>query len=788
MIRFFLSDLRRNLIKVLCLTIGMTVGFLLVAKIYFDQTYDTSFENSDRIFCLRESVINNGEFLEYPSTPGAVAPGLKRYAPQVECATRATGIAPGGMMRLSDGRTFSHEGFAVTDTCFFDIFTTPIIAGNPHDVLDRADMCMIPRSLADRIGGDVIGMTFTMPEFSEAYTAVIGGIYEDFPLNSTVQNRIYAGLPVFDRSGYHGYDNWIGNDRYRSYVRLAPGVSPEELRPAIDSMLVANIDAETLEVWQFNLHLKPLRGMYASGEQVRIMTWMLALLAVLILVCAALNYLLIVIVQMTRRSKEMAVRKCYGTSGKAIFGRVMGESLLFLGSSVILSLLIAYSITGLCGQLLGYSTEQLFSTGRVWAVEGAVCLVLLVLTGVVPAWLYCRTRVAEAFRRQSAGRRTWKMILLAVQFFATGMLMCLLVLVSQQYRMLNSRDLGFEYDNVGYADLSGISPEIRRTMVTELRRLGCVEGVGSSCQDFISICSGNNVWTADNWKTTVNVADFYGVNPSLFDVMGIPLVQGDIFRADADSLTNQVIVSSGFIPLMREAFGWEGENIIGRRFSMSDHQGTSSEDCQEICGVIGEMHRGSFESSTLDRRPTVMFPSSEIEDNLYVRFTSLTSENLAAAQKVLDGLSTRELYIIPYRNNVGMLNEPVKRFGKSVMTVGAAILIIALIGLIGYVADEVNRRGKEIAIRKVTGTSARQIIRLFCTDILKVALPSLVAGGATAIIVGRRWLSQFTEQVSLSPLSMALCMAVLAAVILAVVTINSLAIARSNPSDYLRTE
>lgn len=155
---------------------------------------------------------------------------------------------------------------------------------------------------------------------------------------------------------------------------------------------------------------------------------------------------------------------------------------------------------------------------------------------------------------------------------------------------------------------------------------------------------------------------------------------------------------------------------------------------------------------------------------------------------MLDDLSTRELYIIPYRNNVAMLNEPVKRFGKSVMTVGAAILIIALIGLIGYVADEVNRRGKEIAIRKVTGTSARQIIRMFCTDILKVHFPSLVAGGATALIVGRRWLSQFTEQVSLSPLSMALCLAVLAAVILAVVTINSLAIARSNPSDYLRTE
>ena len=159
------------------------------------------------------------------------------------------------------------------------------------------------------------------------------------------------------------------------------------------------------------------------------------------------------------------------------------------------------------------------------------------------------------------------------------------------------------------------------------------------------------------------------------------------------------------------------------------------------------------------------------------------------AQKVIDSMSgDTEVYITPYKSQIEAKRDPVRRFGTSVMVVGIAILIIALIGLIGYVADEVNRRAKEIAIRKVNGTSARMIVRLFCIDILRVALPSLIAGGAVAMIIGEKWLSQFTQRVSLSPLGLCLCLILLLVLITGVVVINCLRVARSNPVDYLRSE
>ena len=159
------------------------------------------------------------------------------------------------------------------------------------------------------------------------------------------------------------------------------------------------------------------------------------------------------------------------------------------------------------------------------------------------------------------------------------------------------------------------------------------------------------------------------------------------------------------------------------------------------------------------------------------------------AQEVLSRvIPDKELYVTPMSVDVEAMTEPVRRFATSVLIAGLAILLIAMTGLVGYTADEAQRRAREIAIRKVNGESAADILKLFCGSILKVALPSLVAGGAVAIVVGRRWLSQFAEQVSLAPLTIVACLLLILAVLLAVVAFNSLGVARSNPVDHLRSE
>lgn len=787
--KFFTSDLRRNIIKILCLSIGLAVGFLLVAKIYFEQSYDSFFPDIDRIYRITESTVQNGEYKEHQYTPGGSAPELQRHIPQIEKATRFTTLTNGDpVLKLEDGRKIGVADVTLADTCCFDVLKTPILEGDSHEVLAVEDLVMIPRSLAEKIGGDVIGQRFSVVDWGDTYKMTVGGVYEDYPLNSTRKNAVYLSMPTIGKFMWEGScDNLIGNDRYSSYALLAEGADPEEVSALMVKHLKTVIDEEAFTIYDFRMWVRPMAGAYSSQDGVKTMSWMLGILAVVMLMCAGLNYLLIVIGQLSARGKEMAIRKCFGTDRKSIFLMVMGESLFFMLVSLGLAVILAFCFSDLCRDLLGYSPKELFSTGKVWIAEGLVCVGLLVFTGIIPSVIYSRTPVAHAFRPATHGRKVWKLILLAVQFMATGMVMCLLVLVGRQYCMIGNLDIGLDYENVAMFYRYPMSDEKTRTVMDELKKLPFVEGVASADVHPTDWASGNNIWTEGREADEVNVADMEWSNPELFDVMGMPLVQGRGFGANADSTVNEVIVEERMVEVFQKNFGEEDEDIIGKTFYITGHADGGM--LNTIVGVVGNLRRGGFESENADKRVAVFFPSSKVRGNVFIRFTDLTPENLTAAQKVLDSINDGdEIYITPYRMKIEAKRSGIRKFGMSVMVVGIAIILIALIGLIGYVADEVNRRAKEIAIRKVNGTDAWKIVRLFCLDVLKVALPSLLAGGVLAMVVGQRWLSQFTDRVSLSPLSMMACLAVLLILIMGVVAVNTLRVARSNPIDHLRSE
>lgn len=788
MMRFFTSDLRRNLTKIICLSIGLALGLLMVAKVYFEHTYDSFLPDSHRLYLVAESVEQSGEYHEYTQTPGGIAPGVKRYSPSVEGATHSTILTGDGQLATADGRSFDIDGVCMADSCWFDVIATPVLAGNPHDILAAQDMIMIPRSLAEKIGDDCIGMSVIFPHFSNDYSVTIGGIYEDYPLNSSFPNWVFLSLPTIAKFSYDGRENWMGNDRYKSYVKLMKGASAEDIDPDLRKMLAENVDKDVLDNLHYEMHLRPLVGNYSSREGVKTMMTVLTLLSLIILLSASLNYLLIVIGQMGSRSKEMAIRKCYGTSSGRIFLRVMGESIFFLLLSLAFALLIAFSFSDLSKKLLDYSTYELFSTGRVWAVEGGICLVILLITGVVPAWLYCRTPVAEAFRNRPSHRKAWKLSLLFVQFFATGVMICLLALVYRQYCNMARADMGFEYDNVAIASLHSRDRAGASTLIGELKKLGSVKGAASGYQELTSKASGNNIWMNGDTEKTVNVADLYWADPELFQVLGIRMLQGDGFREWADSTSGQVVVEERMVKVLQEKFDVKGDNIIGQRFSITEHGNWDPFSEYEIVGVVSNMRRGGFDKEGADTRAGVFFPGF-YPAYLYVRFNTLTPEALSEAQGVVDKVfPDKATLLTPYREQIGSFLQPVKNFGTSVMIAGIAMLVISLIGLAGYTSDEVNRRAKEIAIRKVTGYTARQVVGIFCLDALKVAVPALLLGGAVALLIGRRWLSMFTDRVSLSPAVMAGCLVVLLIIIGCVVAANSFRIARSNPVGHLRDE
>lgn len=404
--------------------------------------------------------------------------------------------------------------------------------------------------------------------------------------------------------------------------------------------------------------------------------------------------------------------------------------------------------------------------------------------------LRLRVNHTRLFRQASSHRRGWRLAFLSVQFFASGLLLCLLSVVGRQYHLMTHFDMGYDYDNLAILNFSGAAQSSRAAVKSELNRLGCVKAVTSAEHDLSRKASGNNVWLSGRTENVVNVADMYYANSNFLDVLDIPLLQGHGFSETADSTTHEVLVEERFINVLSKLGMDIGDgNIVGRTFNITEHLGLDGTSEFTICGVIADIRRGGLNSLTADNRAGVLFPSSGMEANLYIRFNHLDPESLAQAQEIVDRIiPDNDFYVLPFRMRIDNLNDPVRKFSTSVLIADMAVLLITLIGLVGYTSDEVRRRAKEIAIRKVNGTSTGSILRMFCSDILKVALPSLLLGGVAAVIVARRWLAQFTDQVSLSPGIMVGCILGAVVLLLAVVVLNALSVARSNPVEYLRAD
>ena len=777
---------QHNWTKIVCLAVGLATGIVLIGKAGFEQSWDNFFPTSNRIYVVYEDVIRDGEYLHYSQTPGAVAPGLKRYCPQVEAATRYTTFAY-DMPIVTDDDKRVRTNFALVDSCFFDVFPFRVLAGHPKKTLSQVDYCMIPLSLAEKLAGtdnplELVGKKVFYNKRG-GWALTVGGIYEDVPLNSQLHGmEVMVAMPSIIHVTHDGRDNWVGNDRYHSYVRLAEGIGPDDLKPQIKKMERENLPEDMLRKAGVDLgfSVRPLRDYHKNDEGTRRMTWILSLLATVLIGCAVLNYLLLVIGGISRRAREMAVHMCYGAEARHIYNKVMAESVVHLLLSLALAALLLLVAKDTVEELVGAPLPVLLTTGsNVWMIV-TTCIVVLLVTGLVPCYIYTHVPLAAAFKHYSQSHRLWKLPLLGLQFASATFLIVLLAVVGRQYRMMVNDNPGYDYTTLGSVLKDGVSGEQCQLAMAELRKLSGVKGVTMAYANLTEHQSGDNVYLPGSERENMNIADLYFVGDGYFDVMGIPIVSGRTFTEQADTL-REVMVSRQFEERMKQIAGWD--RAVGKQIICTSFQGPYT-----IVGVYEDTRIGSITNP--DTRPSVCYYSRKPEWMHYILIRFQSMDALEEANKVVKRLMTDnpDIAVTPYRQMMTELYTDAHRFRTTVMIGGVVALLIALIGLIGYLAGEIGRRQKEIAIRKVNGARTTDVLRLFIIDILRVALPAVLIGAAGALYVSRLWLEQFSEKTHLSPLLFVGGALLVLVVVLCVVCIGCHRVATSNPVNYLKTE
>lgn len=776
-----------NLTKILCLGVGMAIGLVMLAEVIFERSYDNFIPHLEDTYIIQENYKHQGnDWKNHNTVSGAIAPGIKRYCPEVEAATRFTILNEDLLLTTDDQRTIKGNAY-LCDSSFFEVFPQKILMGEaPHTGLEKANNAYISAKLLKVLGNDIIGKQLTWKIFPDFHLTVVG-VFEDFPENTHLPKiDIAVALPTIGQIMGDGRNNWLGNDRYSGYIRLRPGTDPQTLEPNIKHMLYTNAPMEELERSgsQFYLNLKPVSKIFLSSEYNRIMNIVFLIFAFIMLAVAVLNYILLVVSSVVKRAKSIATYRCYGAESKDIYRMILAESALHCFIALILAVLIVFGLQDFLQEQMGHSLRALFSpTALVLCLM--VVIAVAVICGVMPGYIYTRIPVTYAYRRYTENKRQWKLGLLFVQFMLTTFFVCLLTVIGLQYQALTNYRTGFEYKNILYTSLSGTQNVERERCIQELKRLPNVSGVTWGYQEMFMKCSGNNVYDPQNDKEYMNIADMYDVGPDYHKVFSIPILEGTGFTTElGDSVSQEVMVSRSFIDKMEKLAGWTG-SPIGKQVFITEHQGRP----YTICGVYEEIHLGSQVAEDFDDRPTVMFYNTHPNHLLYIRLKEMGPEQIKEIQDIVSRtMPSQEKHV--YSLDLEMANQynMLLHVRNSILFVGLCILVIALIGLIAYIRDEVNRRRSEIAIRIIHGAQVKDVQFLFLKDILKIAIPAVLIGTAFALFASNRLLELFAFKINLTGYIFGGCILVVLIIMLILSTSMIWKAARCNPINNLRTE
>ena len=771
------------LIKVLSLGVGLAVGIVLIAKVFFELSYDSFYKDIDRVYTINTWYSMQGEEKDYGQVSGAVAVGFMDEVPGVEAGTRTTYVFNGDTYLDEDGNKLSGT-LVCADTCFFQVFDRPILAGDPVKVLGKWGSVMVNRSFAEKMGGvqECIGKQIANADM-DGLKLTIEGVFEDFPENGTLDYDILLSMDTY---GKQSTDNWNGNDRYKGYVKLFPGVDPGTLSDGIRKMQEAHQPLAELEArgMQFKYFLKPFSKIHTSDPDVKSQVILLSIVAALLILISLLNYILIVISSMVKRSKEVGVRKCYGAEGKHIYGMLTKEALLHILLSLALAAIIIFAGRSIVENLLGVPFQTLLVPQSIVAIAALIFFVL-VISIVVPAELYQRIPVYAALKNYTENSRNWKLGLLGVQVLINVFLVVMMLIIGRQYQKVSNADTGYDYKNLYYFDMfDGDRQALTRAHQT-LRSLPEITGVAAAYNLPYQGSNGDNVYLPNDDRELFNIADQYECSPEFYNLMGIKFLDG---RAPRDS--SEIAVDEKFVIKMAEFTDWS-DGAVGKQIFVTGHDRSrdSERSYFTISGVYKSYLIGNL--TGVDPRPSALFYGEVGSMSSWMphTFFKVRPEALPKVRQALEqALEGREINILSYEEQMRAAYADSKKM-RNTMAIGAVFsLLIALLGLIGFIRDESLRRSKEMAVRKINGATTRDILSVFASDILKLSGVMAVIACIAAFFVAHKWLEQFAEKVSLNPLYFIGGALLVLLIVLGVVVLNCLRIARANPVESLKNE
>lgn len=768
-----------SLLNIFGLTIGMTCSVLIFLWVQDELSYDRFHAHARDIYRITCKVVD----VNAAVTPTPMAGSLKATVPEISDVTRLKSVS--GLFATAD-KKFEEKQVFYADSNFLQVFSYPLVSGDPRKALSRPDGILITQNMAEKYFGtqDAVGKVLHADVDIKARDLVVTGVLKNVPHNSHLRFDMLLPMALYEQTIDYRV-SWGNSFDVFTYIRLNEHASAPKLEQRIDALFKAHDDTHA----QAAFGLQPLTDIHlhtgqlmldVSGhgniQHVRIFS----LIALFILGIACINFMNLATALSHQRAKEVGLRKAIGAQRSQLVLQFIGESVLLSLIALVLTMGLSYLFLPLFNNL----SHKALGPGLLTTANALFFIGIALLTGVIagsyPALVLSSFKPVQVLkgvvRIKGVSVRNGLVVL---QFTISAALIVSTLVVHTQLAFIRDRSIGFDKENLVYVELAPTGDFLDNTRALEAA-LAQYPGITnhSILTDLPVYLTRGTVdvsWPGKSPSQQVIVPDMR-VDRNFLRTFGVQLKSGRFFSGNAQTDGQYYVVNEAALKMMGIP---DAAAAIGKPLEYGGKKG-------EIIGVVRDFN---FKPVRQVIEPLVLKIRSWGNYLVIRAGAGKLPRVMEQVEKVFHQVYPGAPFSYHFLDqDLDNLYTSEQQMGKLFQVFSVLSILVACLGLFGLAAFTAQKRFKEIGIRKVLGASAAGIAVLLSKDFLKLVVLSLVFAFPLAGWIMNRWLQAFAYRIHISWWMYALAGAAAIGIALLTISFQAVKAAVSNPVKSLRTE
>lgn len=766
------------------LAVGLATALLLLNWVKDEQSYDKFHPDHPLIYRLSSHFNLEGKPMVFEGVPAPLAVFAKSI-PEVEKVVRTSidvdqNLSTADRSKIADGHTT-----AFVDSTFFSVFDFQLLSGNRNDLFKERQAVVLTKSTAEKFFGSPANAMGKQLNF-RGNLFTVKGILADFPKNSSLAYDALFPMAFFAdefaKNGGNGtwktIDTDIANFNYVSFAKLRKGADVTKVAEALNSAYKdarnGELDVDFRLQKLSDIHLINLEGNDNAAKMVRIF----AIVAALILVIAAVNYINLSTARVMSRLKEISVRKIIGAEKRQLFWQFIMENVPLFLIALVFAILLLYLLSPAYESMTGKSVSLSIHNHSLWLSLALIASCTFLGSTIYPALLLSSLQAIKTLKGNFSkiiGKETLRKILVTFQFSISIMLIIATLVIGRQLQYIQQKSLGYNKDYVFTVPLTWDIVTHIEGIKNDLTQTPSIFNVSlSGIYDLTDLkdATSDLEWKGKSANTNVMIGQAV-IDDCFIPTMGITFLEGGNFTGTAAD-SNQYILNEAAVNEMGLTSPYTGQPI--------SYHGKAG----YIQGVVHDFH---FKS--LKEKITPLVLNRQYAGNiLYVRTKAGEAEKAISAVK-----KVHQKYGGDSPFSFRFLDEQFEaRYTSDIRasllfkTFASIAIFISCLGLFGLSTYTVRVRMKEIGIRKVLGASVPSILGLLNKDSIVFVFIGFCIASPIAWLAMNKWLADFAYRTEIP--WWIIGVSGLAAILIAIITVSfqTISAALANPVDSLRDE